>query len=58
MDGNKRTAYEAADVFLRQNGYEIDVEGEELVGTMVGVARGRFALPDIADWVRRNLRKV
>lgn len=58
MDGNKRTAYEVADVFLRQNGYEIDVEGEELVGTMVEVARGRFRLWDIADWIRRNLRKV
>ncbi len=58
VDGNKRTAYKVADLFLRQNGYEIDAEKEEIVGTMVDLAKGDLFFLDIQAWIERHMRKL
>src|ERR1700752_2515026 len=36
LDGNKRIAFTAADVFLRRNGFYIDVPGEEAYTFIAG----------------------
>jgi death on curing protein len=58
-DGNKRIAFTAADVFLRRNGFYIEVEGaagyEFIAGSM---ERHEFRFAQILDWIRRNAKPL
>ena len=59
IDGNKRTAFESADVFLRANGYEIGgIEQDEIVSVLTNVASGDLVLNDLISWLRTHLRPV
>ena len=57
LDGNKRIAFTAADVFLRRNGLYIEVEGaagyEFITGSM---ERHEFRFPQILAWIRRHCK--
>jgi death on curing protein len=55
IDGNKRTAFLAADTFLRINGFEIDAPQDAIVTLMLGVAAGQVDEPELADWMRAHL---
>lgn len=55
-DGNKRTAFEAADTFLRWNGLFISASPKEVVGFMLQVAQGCLEVEDIAVWLRAHAR--
>ena len=56
LDGNKRIAFTAADVFLRRNGFYIEVDGlkgyEFIVGSM---ERHEFRFVKILDWIRAHV---
>jgi death-on-curing protein len=55
LDGNKRIAFTAADVFLRRNGFYIDVPGEEAYTFIAGsLERQSFRFPQIRDWIRSH----
>jgi death on curing protein len=57
LDGNKRIAFTATDVFLRRNGFHIDVGAEEGYDFIYGsMERGEFRFPRIVDWIREHLR--
>jgi len=59
LDGNKRIAFTAADVFLRRNGFYIEVEG--LVGHafIVGsMEQYEFRFTRILDWIRQNIKPL
>jgi death-on-curing protein len=57
LDGNKRIAFIATDVFLMRNGFYIDVdalEGHEFIdGSM---DRQEFRFPQILDWIRQHIK--
>lgn len=59
VDGNKRVAFAATDVFLRRNGYyiEIDANGGEdfIAGSM---ERGEFRFARILDWIRQHSKPL
>jgi death-on-curing protein len=59
LDGNKRVAFIAADVFLRRNGFTIEVEGldgyEFICGSM---ERHEFRFAQILDWVRQHIKPL
>ena len=59
LDGNKRIAFTATDVFLRLNGSFIDVDpldGHEFIdGSM---ERQEFRFPQILDWIRQNIEPL
>ncbi len=59
IDGNKRIAFTAADVFLRRNGFYIDVSGPEghefIDGSM---NRSEFRFPRILDWIRQHIKPL
>ena len=58
IDGNKRTAFGTADIFLRLNGYRIKVdavEGQELI---VNIAIGKVDETVVRKWVRQRLKKL
>lgn len=57
VDGNKRTAIQAADLFLSRNGWRLAVEEETLVGVAVSVAKGARDVQAIAAWLRFHSEK-
>jgi len=59
LDGNKRIAFTAADVFLRRNGFYIDVEGADGHAFIVGsMERHEFRFAQILGWVRQNMKPL
>jgi death-on-curing protein len=57
LDGNKRTAYQVASVFLLANGYRLTgVDPNEAISVLGGVAIGQVTLDDLVIWVRKHLR--
>ncbi len=51
-DGNKRTAFVAAAVFLLDNGYEINVDDTPIVQVMLAVSEGSMSEVALAAWLR------
>jgi death on curing protein len=59
VDGNKRIAFTAADVFLRSNGFYIAVEARKGYQFIVGsMERHDFRFPQIVEWIRQHLKPV
>ncbi len=56
VDGNKRAAFVALEVFLDLNGWELDASDESCVMTMLQLAAGQLAEPDLAQWIRDHLK--
>jgi death on curing protein len=52
LDGNKRVAFVATNVFLIMNGLEIEAPEPEVVNTMLRVAEGRMDCDAYAAWIR------
>lgn len=53
-DGNKRTAYIVAVVFLEWNSFVCTPEETEIVRTMLGAADGSVSEDELADWFEAN----
>jgi death-on-curing protein len=59
IDGNKRIAFAAADVFLRRNGFYLEVDAANAHAFIVGsMERGEFRFGPIAEWVRGHVRPL
>lgn len=57
IDGNNRIAFTAADVFLRRNGFYLDVEGIDGHAFIDGsIARQEFRFAQILVWIRQHLK--
>ena len=54
IDGNKRTAFVAAEVFLDLNGMTLTASDEDCVLTMLRLAAGEIDEDAFADWLRSN----
>ncbi len=53
-DGNKRTAYIVAIIFLEQNGVICAPKQADIVTTMLGAADGSVSENDLAKWFAMN----
>ncbi len=59
VDGNKRIAFSLTDVFLRMNGYFLDVEGEDANKFIRGaMGRGQFRFGLIRGWIAANAKPL
>ena len=58
VDGNKRTAYIATNVFLELNGCTIVATKEEVVGISLKIANGNRGINDITSWLKEHTRKM
>ena len=59
IDGNKRIAFTATDVFLRRNGFFIEVDTSEGHAFIVGsMERQEFRFPHILDWIRQHVQPL
>lgn len=57
--GNKRTAFVCADMFLSQNGYDLqDVKGVEHVEMMERLGQGHITREDAAAHLREHSRQI
>lgn len=54
-DGNKRIAFVTMAVFLGLNGYDIEAPEAEVVTVMVGLAAGKIAEDELANWLRSRM---
>src|SRR5437667_9541304 len=59
LDGNKRIAFTAADVFLRRNGFFIEVTSQEGLDFIYGsMDRGDFRFARIVEWIRKRVKQL
>lgn len=57
VDGNKRTAFVALELFLSLNGFDLIANDVDCVTTMLAVASSEIDEATLADWIRRNIAK-
>ena len=59
VDGNKRVAFFATDVFLRMNGYKFDVEAISAHGFLMNLFETDSCdLKHLLPWVRKSIKKI
>jgi death-on-curing protein len=54
VDGNKRTGYVVALLFLRLNGLTLDATTDDKYLTFYGVAAGTISETELAQWIRSH----
>lgn len=57
-DGNKRTAFLTAMVFLGLNGKDLDATEAEVVQVVTALAAGTLGEADLASWLRARLVRL
>lgn len=57
MDGNKRTAFVATELFLQLNGYALTADDGSCVLTMLAVAAGELGEDAFAAWLRTHSQR-
>jgi len=57
LDGNKRTGFMVAAVFLEVNGHELTATEESVVEYTLGLASGKLTERDYAAWLNDNSSK-
>ena len=58
LDGNKRTAYVAMELFLLLNGYGLEVSDAQAVTTLLDVAAGQITEKQFGRWIREHAKAV
>jgi len=56
LDGNKRTAAVACELFLEINGFVLLAEDAELYPIFLGLAAGEIDEDELAEWLRARVR--
>lgn len=54
LDGNKRTAFVAVELFLMLNGHSLKATDVDCIITMLAVAAGEMDEVSFAGWIRKN----
>jgi death-on-curing protein len=57
VDGNKRTAFVAVELFLALNGFELTADDADCVLTMLALAAGDLDERAFAAWIRGHARR-
>ena len=58
VDGNKRTAFAAADLFLYFNGFSLEVEQEDIIQLVTMVAAGEINEEGAAAFFRDHIEPI
>jgi death-on-curing protein len=58
VDGNKRTAFVAIELFLAMNGFTLTADDADCVVTMLKLAGGELEEQALADWLRANIAAI
>ena len=54
-DGNKRTAWVSARLFLALNGHILEFVQQDAIETVISLAAGELSEEELADWFRQHL---
>jgi death-on-curing protein len=57
VDGNKRTAFVVAELFLDLNGFTLEADDAECVVQVLDLATGKLSEAAFGDWLRSRLRR-
>jgi death-on-curing protein len=57
VDGNKRTAWVLARLFLALNGAELHFAPEDAIRAMVALAGGEVGEEELAEWFRERVER-
>ena len=57
IDGNKRTAYESARLFLQANAYDLVAEESEAIDFLVSIAKSDKNRFSIKAWLEKHSKK-
>ena len=55
VDGNKRVAHAAMEIFLVLNGYEIDASVDEQEELFLNLASGKIKRPELVEWLEKKI---
>ena len=55
LDGNKRTAFVAAELFLALNGYEFTADDATCVTKFLDLAEGSLSETELVNWLCENI---
>ncbi|MEA2744602.1 MAG: death on curing protein [Acetobacteraceae bacterium] len=58
VDGNKRTGWVIARLFLADNGYTVSFDRAEMVRTMVSLMAGTIDETAMTEWLRVRIRAI
>lgn len=59
VDGNKRVAFFATDVFLRMNGFKMAVDADAAHALLIGLLEsGQCDYEHLLPWIRSSLRRL
>lgn len=59
IDGNKRIAFFATDIFLRMNGYYIDCDNDKAYKYFDKLFNeSQFKFPQLLRWLKKNINKI
>lgn len=58
IDGNKRLALVAIDVFLQINGWELIANEKDTYMTIMQLASGKLTKQELSAWIRSNVKAV
>ena len=59
VDGNKRVAFFATDVFLRLNGYKLEVNPDEAHSFLIGLLdNGQCNYANLLPWIRQSVGRL
>jgi death on curing protein len=58
IDGNKRTAYVAMELFLIEHGMMLTADDGDAVVTFLGLAAGDVSEEQLAVWIRGNVEEL
>jgi death-on-curing protein len=58
VDGNKRTAWVLARLFLALNNYKLGYSQSEAVAVMLRLAAGEISEEELAEWLRERISGV
>ncbi len=58
VDGNKRTGFLIACVFLEMNGWEFDAPEAEAYAAVMAFAQNEIDEPSFAAWLKDNAKKI
>ena len=59
VDGNKRVAFFATDVFLRMNGWKLEVDADRAHAFLIGaLERGNADFSTLVIWIREHVAEL
>ncbi|MHA1928930.1 MAG: type II toxin-antitoxin system death-on-curing family toxin [Candidatus Thorarchaeota archaeon] len=58
VDGNKRTAWTSAKIFLLLNGFRLSARVDEAENIVLGVVQGEINPEELAEWIKIHLDEI